>query len=282
MGSLYTAVKELALSLPDGHTDSTMECPKCKSNKAFSLTRDGNKLKFICFRASCGFKGIIDSRTGQSIRDISEEDYKPVKLFTGELDFLNDDEIAYLAGLFRIHPDLLLKIRWGVCDKRVYFPQYGVGGKVHGYIARYYPALNFDIPLKGAKAYWKPVIATPPPLLFSDLSVVPMIRKQKRVVIVEDYPSCLRIISQLKLPCCCLGGTNLYDNVIQSMMDLEIEQLIVVLDADAVHKAVKMKRATALLFDIEVIALTGKDPKDMTEDELTLVFQHIKSNHNEK
>jgi len=275
MASLYMAVKELALSLPDGHTDSTMACPKCGSNKAFSLTRDTNKLKFICFRASCTFRGIIDSTTGQSIRDISEEVYKPVKLFDGELDFLNDDEIAYLAGLFRIAPALLLKIRWGIKDKRVYFPQYGVGGKVHGYIARYYPPLNFDIPLKGAKAYWKPVIATPPPLLFPDLSIVPMIRKQKRVVIVEDYPSCLRIISQLKLPCCCLGGTNLYDTVIKSFIDLGIEQLIVVLDADAVHKAVKMKRATALLFDIKVLALTGLDPKDMTEDELALVFKDI-------
>lgn len=269
------AVKELALSLPDGHTDSTMPCPKCGSNKAFSLTRDTNKLKFICFRASCDFKGVIDSTTGQSIRDISDEVLKPVKLFTGELDFLNDDEIAYLAGLFRIAPALLLKIRWGIRDKRVYFPQYTVGGKVHGYIARYYPALNFDIPLKGAKAYWKPVVAAPPALLFPALNIVPMIREQKRVVIVEDYPSCLRIISQLKLPCCCLGGTNLYDTVIKSLLDLGIEQLIVVLDADAVHKAIKMKRATALLFDIKVLALTGKDPKDMSEDELALVFKGI-------
>ena len=275
MAGLYSAVKELALSLPDGHTDSTMACPKCGSNKAFSLTRDTNKLKFICFRASCGFRGIIDSTTGQSIRDISEEIYKPVKVFTGELDFLNDDEIAYLASLFRIAPHLLLKIRWGIKDKRVYFPQYAVSGKVYGYIARYYPALNFDTPLKGAKAYWKPVVATPPALLFPDLSIVSMIRKQKRVVIVEDYPSCLRIISQLGIPCCCLGGTNLYDNVIQSMLDLGIEQLIVVLDADAVHKAVKMKKATALLFDIKVIALTGLDPKDMSTQELSNVFRHI-------
>ena len=275
MPSLYNAVKELALSLPDGHTDSTMECPKCGSNKAFSLTRDTNKLKFICFRASCGFKGIIDSTTGRSIRDISEEQLKPVKLFTGELDFLNDAEIAYLASLFNISPDLLLKIRWGIKDKRVYFPQYTVGGKVQGYIARYYPALNFDIPLKGAKAYWKPVVATPPALLFTDLSIVPMIREQKRVVLVEDYPSCLRIISQLGIPCCCLGGTNLYDTVIKSFLDLGIEQLIIVLDADAVHKAVKMKKATALLFDIEVLALTGCDPKDMSIKELAEVFRHI-------
>lgn len=272
MVSLYDMVKELALSLPDGHTDSKSQCPKCESDKAFSLTRDGNVLKFICFRASCGFRGIIDSTTGQTLRDY-EAPVKQVKLFNGELDFLNDDEIDYLAGLFHIAPDLLLKIRWGIYDKRVYYPQYTIDGRVMGYIARYYPDLNHGIPLRGAKAYWKPTLAITPALLFPNMEVLKNVRNEGRVVLVEDYPSCLRINSQLGIPCCCLGGTNLYDTVISSLIQLGVEQVIILLDADAVHKAVKMKRATELLFDVVVIPLTGCDPKDMSEDELAQLFE---------
>ena len=171
MANLYDAVKEIALTLPDGCTDSKSKCPECLSNKAFSVTRDRNSLKFICFRASCGFKGIIDSTSGEFLKSF-ETTGDTVKLFTGSLDFLNEEEIAYLAGLFRIGPDLLLKIRWGIDDKRVYYPQYLADGRVMGYIARYYPDLNYGIALRGANASWKPMLSFQPPLIFSALSIL--------------------------------------------------------------------------------------------------------------
>jgi hypothetical protein len=174
-----------------------------------------------------------------------------------------------------IPPDFLQKIRWGEWDCRVYFPQYTIDGRVMGYIARYYPELNYNIPLRGAKAYWKPCLSHTPALLFTDLAILLEVRKQKRVVLVEDYPSALRINSQLTIPTCCLGGTNLYDTVIDSLLALGVEQVIIVLDADAVHKAVKMKRALALMFDVVIIPLTGCDPKDMSKRELSKVFSCI-------
>lgn len=271
---LHDAVKEIALTLPNGCTDSKSHCPDCGSNKAFSVTREGNVLKFICFRASCGFKGIIDSTTGDFVGEYVST-ANTIKLFNGELDFLNEDEIAYLAGLFNIAPALLQKIRWGLWDKRVYFPQYLSDGRVMGYIARYYPDLNGGIPLKGAKAYWKPCLGFPPPLLFTDLDILLEVRKQRQVVLVEDYPSALRIISQLGLPCCCLGGTNLYMAVIDSLIELGVDKVIVVLDADAIHKSLKMKQALCLMFDTVIIPLTGKDPKDMTLQELAKVFRGV-------
>lgn len=269
MNSLYNDVKVLALSLADGCTDSSSECPKCHSDKAFSVTRDGNQLKFICFRASCHFRGVIDSTTGKSMYNF-EAPKKPVKLFTGELDFLTGVEIRYLSDKFLIKPELLQLIRWGVEDERVYFPQYTIQGKVHGYIARMYPDLTW-MSNKGAKAYWKPVRATVPALLFPNMGVLAEVRKQKRVMLVEDYPSALRINSQLGIPCCCLGGTNLYDPVISSLIELGVEEVYIMLDADAVHKAVKMKAATALLFDVTIIPLMGPDPKDLSEEELKAV-----------
>lgn len=269
---LRDQVKQLALSLPDGCTDGKCACPKCGRTGSFNITRDGDCLKFICFRVSCGFKGIIGSRADKStLRD--EPLTRQTKLFTGELDYLNDDELEYLHDKFRIEHEWLQHIRWGVADNRVYYPQYSIRGKVQGYIARHYPDLGLS---KGAKAYWKPVVAGDSGLCLPHMQVLSMVREQKRVVLVEDYPSCLRILSQLGIPCCCMGGTNLYESMIDTLIDLGVEQPVVVLDADAVVKAAKMRRLLMLAFpDTVAIPLTGPDPKDMTEDELATTFSTL-------
>ena len=273
---LYDAVKELALSLPDECSDNTCHCPKCGSNKAFSITRDAGQIKFICFRASCGFQGRVDSTTGLAIRgELDCAPSKQVKIFKGELDFITPDEKQWLADKFLISPELLGNIRWGVLDDRVYYPQYTVTGKVQGYIARYYPELAGK-PMRGAKAYWKPTSILDAGLLFPNMHVLNDIRHTKMAVLVEDYPSCLRIISQLHLPCCCLGGTNLYDSMIDTLISLDVEHVVVVLDADAISKAIKMKRALSLVFNTTVLPLTGADPKDLSKRELAHLFKTIK------
>jgi DNA primase len=148
---------------------------------------------------------------------------------------------------------------------------------VFGYIARHYPALDGDRPTKGAKAYWKQVIAGDPGLLFPNMEVMAQVVKEKRVLVVEDYPSMLRINSQMGIPTCCLGGTNIYAKHIDTMLTLGVDELIIVLDADAVVKAVKLKRGLSLAFDsVTVIPLTGADPKDMTHDELNLILKGTK------
>lgn len=269
---LFDQVIDLALSLPDGQTDNSCACPKC-GHSDFSITRSDGKLKFICFRVSCGFHGRTDSK-GEAMRG---ED-KPVvqkKLFTGKLDRLNLFEMESLIRKFKIDHKLLKQVRWGVDDGRVYFPQYHVDGRIQGYIARFYPELT-DHDCKGAKAYWKPVLSRDAGLCLPTMSVLKMIHEQKRVVLVEDYPSCLRIISQLNIPCCCMGGTNLYDSMVSTLIKLGVEQVIILLDADAVVKAMKMQRSISLVFpDTVVVPLTGPDPKDMTEYELYLNLKHI-------
>lgn len=272
MDNLYDQVIDLALSLPDGQTDNSQTCPKC-SHSDFSVTREDGKLKFICFRVSCGFRGCTDSR-GMSTQGETKPT-KQKKLFTGKLDKLNKFESEWLHREFNIDHKLLKGIRWGVDDHRVYYPQYHMDGRIQGYIARFYPDLTTE-ENKGAKAYWKPVLSRDSGLCLPDMNVLKMIQQQKTVVLVEDYPSCLRIISQLNLPCCCMGGTNLYDSMINTLISAGVEQVIIVLDADAISKAMKMKRAISLAFpDTIVLPLTGPDPKDMAEHELNMVFERI-------
>jgi hypothetical protein len=108
------------------------------------------------------------------------------------------------------------------------------------------------------------------------MDVMAQVVKEKRVVVVEDYPSMLRINSQMGIPTCCLGGTNIYASHLDTMIAMGVTDLIILLDADAVVKAVKLKRGLSLAFDsVTVIPLTGADPKDMTTNELNETLKVI-------
>ena len=273
--SYELTVIEQALSLPEG-SSQRCTCPKCDNRSSFSMSRVGSEIRYICFSASCGFKGVITSKGGYT-PELDQKVIRHSKLFSGTLTALNFYELHWLSEVFHIESQWLHSVRYSEEDGRVYFPQYDVMGRVFGYIARHYPALDNDHPTKGAKAYWKQVIAGECGLLFPNMEVMAQVVEQQRVVVVEDYPSMLRINSQLGIPTCCLGGTNIYTAHLDTMITMGVRELIILLDADAVVKAIKLKRGLSLAFDnVTVIPLTGADPKDMQVDELNLIFKGIK------
>lgn len=266
------AVKLLALSLPDGCSEGSFTCPACGEGGSFNVTRDGNELKFICFRVSCKFHGC----TGDRAESVSTRpNIRKKKLFDGQLDFLNEFETQWLSDTFNIDKRWLHPVRWGVMDSRVYFPQYNIDGRIGGYIARYYPQLNFNTSLgKQPKAYWKPTLQRDCGLMFPDLKVVSNARKSKKVVLVEDAPSSLRINSQLAIATCCMGGTNLYDSMVSTILALGVTSVAVVLDNDACDKAVKMMNQLAFVIpDARVIPLLNQDVKDMSLQECADTFK---------
>lgn len=262
-------VREQALSLPNG-ANMRGVCPECGTTSAFSITRVDGEVQFICFRAGCTCRGNLASK-GISIDSTV---IRQKKLFRGRLSALTSRETYYISHAFRIKREWLDLVRWGDDDDRVYYPQYDTKGRVHGYIARYYPALNDALPLKGAKALWKQATGYDTGLCFPNMEVLTKVVEQKRVCVVEDYPSMLRINSQTGIPTCCLGGTNIYEGHISTMLELDIRELVIVLDADAITKAVKLKRSLSLAFDkVTIIPLVGADPKDMGVRELSEIFE---------
>lgn len=275
MSDLKLTVTEMALSLP-AECSTRDECPKCHHvGKTFSISRVGSEIKYCCFSMSCGFKGIISSK-GSDDAPLDQTVLRHSKLFKGTLTALTLREVNWLAHKFRLKASWLTHTRYSEEDGRVYFPQYDVMGRVFGYIARHYPPIADGHVNKGAKAYWKQSIAGEAGLLFPNMDVMAQVVKEKRVLVVEDYPSMLRINSQTGIPTCCLGGTNIYASHIDTMIAMGVKELIIVLDADAVVKAVKLKRGLSLAFDnVTVIPLTGADPKDMTHNELTKILGDI-------
>ena len=275
MSSYRDAVIEQALSLPEG-CGMRGECPKCGSKTAFSMSRTNSELMYICFHMSCGLKGVITSKGGEAT-GLEQKVLRQAKLFTGTLSALEGWEVDWLSAKFNIYPSYLMQVRFSDEDMRVYYPQYDVLGRIHGYIARHYPALDNDRPTKGAKAYWKQTMQGDGGLLFPNMDVLAQVVESKRVCVVEDYPSMLRINSQMGIPTCCLGGTNIFDRHVSTMLSLGVKELIILLDADAVTKAVKLKRSLSLAFNnVLVIPLLGADPKDLSAQELNQIFKGIK------
>ena len=273
MTDVRELVRELALALPEGCSERA-DCPDCHRKGTFNMSRSSGEVSYICFSASCQCRGVISSRSNDG-GIIEQTVLRQRKLFNGTLGALDEYEVTYLADKFLIEPSWLCATRYGYDDGRVYYPQYNQWGSIQGYIARHYPALDGDRPTKGAKAYWKAVLASELGLCFPNMDVMKQVVDEQRVVLVEDYPSMLRINSQLGIPCCCLGGTNIYPAHVATMLSLDVSELTILLDADAITKAVKLKRSLALAFDtVKVIPLMGKDkdPKDMTLNELLYKF----------
>jgi hypothetical protein len=230
---------------------------------------------YICFKLNCPCRGVITSK-GSGKVGLDQTSIRHKKLFDGKLSALTSYEAAYLQATFGIESRWLDAVRFSEEDMRVYYPQYDLMGRVHGYIARYYPKLASNRPCKGAKAYWKPVIPTDIGLCFPNMEVLQQVVESKTVCVVEDYPSMLRINSQIGVTTCCLGGTAIYDRHVSTMLALDVKKLIIVLDADAITKAVKLKRSLSLAFDeVIIIPLLGVDCKDMTVGELNKTFEVI-------
>lgn len=226
----------------------------------------------MCFRAACGCRGVINSRCTEQVARV-----KKVLQFKAELSCLNEYETQWLMDKFLIEREWLAQVRYCEDDGRVYYPQWNRNGSIAGYIARYYSHLAGDGAKAMPKALWKGIGVASMGLYFPSLEVVSTAVKYKRVCLVEDYPSALRINSQVKYPTLCLGGTNIYEAHVKALIELGIEDLTLVLDADAVVKAVKLKRGLSLAFNsVKILPLTGADPKDMTLGELDNLFESVR------
>lgn len=264
-------VREQAIALPEG-CSIRGKCPKCGSTSSFSMTRIAGEVRYICFSSSCPCRGVILSRSGDSA-PLAQNNINSKPLFNGTLVTLEQSQMQWLIKKFRIRESWLNCLRYCEEDNRIYCPQYNLTGRVQGYIARYYPELVGGRKLSGAKALWKPVLPIDTGLCFPTMEVLKQVALAKQLIVVEDYMSTLRMNSQLMRPTCCLGGTSIYEKHISTMIALDIKELIIVLDADAITKAVKLKRSLSLAFNrVLIVPLLGCDPKDMNVSEFDKTF----------
>jgi len=260
MNNLLDEVRLMGAAMVGLETANGLVCPKCKGgqhhDKAFSITKTHSHLKFICYRASCGFKGTVDHRSGT----YTEGPTKPkqeTQVYRGPTERLTE---TYLADTFGVSDSC---VRWAENTKRVLLPVTGIDHTFLGWVARGYKVLGWDG-------------SGPKTINYNHQTDVPFMHFPKEpsdsVVLVEDWVSA-EAVGQYH-PSCAILGTHLSPEKAHYLASQGIKTLYLAFDEDAWHKYAKVHSQYSLLFD-DIVGITwdsGLDPKDMCPEDLKNIF----------
>ena len=256
-------VRLLAANIHDFETINGQICPKCNGgihhDRDFSITKTPTEIRFICFRAKCGYRGII--------RTNSNEPHKPPKQKTGNpyLDYLyklDTKTKLYLQTRFALYDTSMYRL-----DKlgRVFIPVIGIEGYQIAWLARTYKELST---YSGPKAvvYWDSVYK-----LKNDFSFFS--GKDTKVYLVEDHISARRIKEVTGADAVALLGVEVTQELVVELYKLGYKDIVVALDANAWNKASTFARKYNL-FGVRMITWDSElDPKDMSTEELREAFR---------
>lgn len=259
-------VKLLAMGLCNGDRSDHLICPECGGGRSHERSmliwvNDG-VITYKCYRVKCGFHGRIgDTGVRTKTTHVAKQSFSSL-VITSPPPVMYE----YLEERFTLtRKELLLcGIKWEAEQERILIPINGIAlhdnAELEGYLARAYPALqSHNTAVPKAVAHFK--IDHPTCLMR------PYRRLEDSLVLLEDYWSAMRVARYT--PACALSGTSLGDRAIAAMLEAGVKHITFVLDADARQKARKLVAAHRLLFQsVRAVFLRGKDPKDMSEDEL--------------
>jgi len=263
MNKLLESVKLLGLNMIAGTEKNGLVCPKCKGgrgrDKAFSIAATHSHFKFICFRATCGFKGTIDRRSGTLTEGpkINKPTLNPYTYPTTRL------EGDFFKNKFKLNATL----KWNAYTGRVLFPIRDISLAPLGYVARGYAELGWNG--NGPKTLnyisddSNPFIHFPSTPLDS-------------VVVVEDWVSAEKL--KVYHDSVAILGTHMSPEVATYLAKHGIRVLYLAFDSNAWNKYSGIESKYGLMFKrIEGLRWeSGLDPKDMSEEELAEVFGDLK------
>ena len=257
--SLYDDVRLMASFLGEG-THNGLVCPKCRGglseDKAFTLTKTHSHIKFICYRATCGFSGIVDHRSGKVITQQAKVK-ATTNPFTGVYESYPEKVAKFLEASFGINNT---QVKWAVESKRVLFPVRNFQTKL-GFVARGYKELGWNG--HGPKT-----------ISYIDTDTNPFLHIPKRamksstITIVEDWVSAEVVASFTQA--CAILGTHLSMDAAVYLRANGVEHIKLAFDSNAWHKYPSVMQRCGALFK-SVTGMTwesGLDPKDMEYGEL--------------
>lgn len=259
-------VRLLASGISTGETRNGMSCPECSgvtNDKAFSITRTAaNEIKFICFRATCGYKGHIST---SNVHAMCKNNAKPVDL-PKPLEYYDLSKRTRTQLIMR-YPNLPMEFIDSCKEEkyRILIPIRDRWGRIVGHNRRGY---------KWFKDFYGPKSITDwqeDPYIKSDFS---WINKSDVVYIVEDQLSAACISNITGASCLALLGSHVSNNLIAILkQQYGCTEIKVALDQDAWAKAAKIEKKFRLLGVSSMQWESGLDPKDMPADELKEVFK---------
>lgn len=251
MSQINTTVKSIA---DKGFT--RVDCPKCGGSATFSITKLNGEIKYNCFRASCGCRGIIKvGRNAEEIREIIYRKDSVVRKFEvpghliqgfGSMEatqWARDNNViqAYEKGFI----DLMFDPR----EDRLVFRLKDLQGKTVGMVGR-------AIAMSRQKWLIYPNSMENTPFLCGIQG-----SNKKTLVIVEDCASACSVSRVLGCTGMALLGTNFHTGYIPYTKGYS--EYIICLDDDAKRKAVQtlLQRIKFITGKPVKIMLTRKDLK---------------------
>lgn len=255
----------LAMDLSDGERSQHLVCPECgggdSHERSLLIWVNDGVITAKCYRVKCGWH----RRLGDTGVRIKTERKVKQSFTTLKVTPLPPIAFEYLEERFTLtRKELLMNgVKWEAEQERILIPINGL--RVHdsgleGYLARAYPELQMhNSAIPKAVAHFK---VDEPTCLMQ-----PFCQQGDTLVLLEDYWSAMRVARHVQA--CALSGTSLGDRAVTAMLRAGVKHLVFVLDADARQKARSLVHKHRLLFQsVRAVFLYGKDPKDMTEEEL--------------
>ena len=235
-------------------------CPKCHRHNTFTLSREGNTIKWNCYSASCNYRG-VKHNSSMSLEDIrfnhQQQRNKTEGIQNGRVNSLN--RLAYsnicsdFLDAYCIN-NIGIPVLYDPLERRVAFMIQKDGENVDA-IGR-----ALDV---WRKPKWK---------RYSDVDsaiIVPFDAPPKpNLIIVEDIVSAWKAVTYLKdtdaMP---LLGTSLSTNNLNKIWDT-YTSVTIALDKDATDKALSMSRRVFVGVDKCKVVALELDIKDMTIEEI--------------
>lgn len=252
----------------EGHVGGEhLVCPQCgggrSKEKSFVLRRDGARLFYKCFRASCGIHGVLDS---PGSLQPTQATAKPLRPYTRPTRPLSHAELEYCRINWHLGQGVLESqgVVVDAATSRLVFPCYTKEGWCWGHQLR-----SIDGKKPKASLFWHSEY--PERLHF------PKTRAQgDTLILVEDIPSAIRgeTFQFGKFNFCGILGTSI--SLKQALrISQTYQRAILSLDADATTKAIQYKNKYSLMFDKLIVAPLTKDIKNMSEEELGEFFEGL-------
>lgn len=257
--------------LADGERRSGQLCPVCDGGasreKSLSVSRHRDHLRFMCFRASCNFRGRINLTPSAARSSTVQGNAEPKRERRVIVQPLPEHLANELSERYMIEPGIFEWAKW------VYTSDYmGFGPRVG------MPILDPNGEQRGTS--WRSYTGVIPKALIARSKQEEMIcwyrgRKYgKTLVVVEDQASALRVAAQ-GVDALALCGTLLTLNRIYEIKGQNYEKVFLCLDEDATGQAIKHSVAyKARLPQLNIMAL-NEDIKNMNEVQFEMFIQNV-------
>lgn len=244
--------------LNEGETVTGELCPACQGgvsgDRAMAVSRRDGRLLWICYRASCSFKGSSAGGVGYSGTKPVNTRGATGRWIKRDASSLPERVVCLLLERYAIDANDIARFGLGWSDERLMLPVYSLSGEEEGCTLR-----SLDGAVPKSLAHIEP-----------EAMAWYRNRNSDDLIIVEDQLSAIRASKYMNAVA--LLGTNLNQDRATQIRKAKFSKVLLALDADAFDKAVGMARKFRSYLPMDLLSLE-KDLKDMSDIELKELLQ---------